>query len=455
MYEQQEHEKSTAPSEDDNITPISPTLMRQTSVIKATPVKADPPTQVATPLKTITQASNASKNELSESARDSYVAAEVQTTTREPSKDVTAPPLKRDISKRSEIQDTKIQKEICPSPVTSNVLDHQPIKRTIEVASEPTSQPINSDRNAANESMFSSPTIHRVARQNSIQVATNGATTDNSSSNNGQQERGSLVRVSSTRPIKLDLNRRRGSLSRNNTVISTVSSIDSQTSAHTSLEKMLERFKTGEIGAGSQRVKSQSDDNGRDTRRQRIGTLRSRHDNNRVALQNRTSWQSTPTPTAEEPNYNNINTYSTPSSPLATATTTAIAFEKPDIPIYDPYQRITNLRYSPQEAEEDKYNEQLHDATSQHKDEHIDEYSHDNVSVDDEEADSPTADLESQLDDMISLLNDGIDYQRDLMSRQSSPDSIPPVEPELLEEAEADQTDQAVHYEKAIMWGKQ
>ncbi|KAG2181414.1 hypothetical protein INT43_008997 [Umbelopsis isabellina] len=452
MYEQQEHEKSAAPSEDNDITPISPTLMRQHSVTMASPVKAAPaapPTQVAAPLETNAQSINVSQNELPEITRDNHKSAEAQTTTREPSKEFASSSIKRDISKQSDIQDTNIQKDICPSPVTSNVLEHQPVKRTIEVAPEPTSQPTNPVRNVAKEPMYSSPTIHMVARQNSIQVISNGQTADSNSSSTGQQERGSLVRVSSTRPIKLDLNRRRGSLTRNNTVISTVSSIDSQGSAHTSLEKMLERFKNGEIGAGSQRVKGQSSDkDDRDSRRQRIGTLRSRHDNSRIALQNHTSWQSAPTPTTEESKYNNFKTYSTPSSPLATAT----AFEKPDISTSDPYQKITNLRYSPQEAEEDKYNEQLHDYTVQHKDEHDYEYSHNNTSTGDEDADHPTADLESQLDDMISLLNDGIDYQRDLMSRQSSPDSIPPAEPELLEETEVNQPGQAVHYDKAIMW---
>ncbi|KAM3579770.1 formin-binding protein [Umbelopsis sp. WA50703] len=449
MYEQQEHEKSTAPSENKEIIPISPTLMRQDSVTIPVTTKVTAPAQTVAPRNPSTQTMKVKPKEVHASIRDSHKAAEAQPATRDIIKEIASPASNQDLSKQSEVQETSNQSEIRSSPISRDSMEQQPIKRTIEVAPEPTPQRTHPDRDAAKEPMYSSSTMRRVARQNSIQASNGRPITDNEPSPKGQQERGSLVRMSSTRPIKLDLNRMRGSLSRNNTVISTVSSTDTQASAHTSLEKMLERFQKGEIGAGSQRLKDSSSE--RETRRQRIGTLRSRHDNNRISLQSRTSWQSLPPP-KEESDYNYTN-YSTQS----TSSTNATTVQMPNYSTNDPYQRITNLRNGPQEVEEDKYKGQLVDHDEQHDDEHNndernDDFRHDTDNVDEGDADHPTADLESQLDDMISLLNDGIDYQRDLMSRQSSPDSIPPAETEPLEEIEVDQPSQAVHYEKAIMW---
>jgi hypothetical protein len=61
-----------------------------------------------------------------------------------------------------------------------------------------------------------------------------------------------------------------------------------------------------------------------------------------------------------------------------------------------------------------------------------------------EEDEYPHADLESQLDDMISLLNDGIDYQRDLTKNETSPFNSP----EFAAEASA------IHNDRAMLWGK-
>lgn len=65
----------------------------------------------------------------------------------------------------------------------------------------------------------------------------------------------------------------------------------------------------------------------------------------------------------------------------------------------------------------------------------------DSVNAENEEDDHEHADLESQLDDMISLLNDGIDYQRDLAKTES---------PELVAEVPPP----SIHNDRATMWGK-
>jgi hypothetical protein len=247
---------------------------------------------------------------------------------------------------------------------------------------------------------------------------------------NQKEERNSLVRVSSSRPIKVDIKDVRGSLNRNSS-FATVSSTDSKSSAkaHSSLENILQRFETGQIGRGTNRIRDTLKDRAA-SRRPALGTWQSRMSgadqvDRRVSLREMTS-RSMQSPTfsassidssasmAAMDDYN--GRYSRQGTPKLIPQQKIV--EEPQYENSDPYGAITGVGRPSQES---------HAYTN-------------NQTIASDEDENPHADLESQLDDMISLLNDGIDYQLEL-AKEDSPELLPKVQP-------------SIQNDRAIMWGK-
>lgn len=245
-----------------------------------------------------------------------------------------------------------------------------------------------------------------------------------------KEERNSLVRVSSSRPIKVDLKDVRGSLNRNSS-FATVSSSDSKSSvkAHSSLENILQRFETGQIGRGTNRIRDTLKDRAA-SRRPALGTWQSRMSgadqvDRRVSLREITS-RSMQSPTfsassidssasmAAMDDYN--GRYSRQGTPKLIPQQKVV--EEPHYENSDPYGAITGVGRPSQEGHGHRNNE----------------------TISSDEDKNPHADLESQLDDMISLLNDGIDYQLEL-TKEASPELLPKVQP-------------SIQNDRAIMWGK-
>jgi hypothetical protein len=245
-----------------------------------------------------------------------------------------------------------------------------------------------------------------------------------------KEERSPLVRVSSSRPIKVDLKDVRGSLNRNSS-FATVSSTDSKSSAkaHSSLENILQRFETGQIGRGTNRIRDTLKDRAA-SRRPALGTWQSGmsgadQNDRRVSLREITS-RSMQSPTfsassmdssasmAPMDDYN--GRYSRQGTPNMIPQQKII--EEPQYENSDPYGAITGVGRPSQE-----------------------EHGHaDSQITGSDEDENPQTDLESQLDDMISLLNDGIDYQLEL-AKEDSPELSPRPQP-------------SIQNDRAIMWGK-
>jgi hypothetical protein len=327
-------------------------------------------------------------------------------------------------NKEPESRQETVRKSAPPATTTNS--DQSTFSR------KPTHEPIINRRNSVLETSSTAKHSAAAVQEINFQSTTDSRTLQDVKK--PRQERGSLVRVSSSRPIKVDMKDARSSLSRTNSFVSTFKSTDSKVaSAHSSLENILQRFETGQIGRGTNRIRGTLSDRN-SSRRTSIGTWQSRMSNEsdrqaRVSLHEITS-KSVQSPFAIPSTVSGATTQDSykdnygdrgirqstprmrPQQPIA---------EEPVYAAKDQYSDITGVGYQHVAYDE---------APASQAPEEEDEYPH--------------ADLESQLDDMISLLNDGIDYQRDLTKNETSPFNSP----EFAAEASA------IHNDRAMLWGK-
>ncbi|KAI8575189.1 hypothetical protein K450DRAFT_262956 [Umbelopsis ramanniana AG] len=243
-----------------------------------------------------------------------------------------------------------------------------------------------------------------------------------------KEERSPLVRVSSSRPIKVDLKDVRGSLNRNPS-FATVSSTDSKSSAkaHSSLENILQRFETGQIGRGTNRIRD---------------TLKERAASRRPALG---TWQSGKSGANQADRHVSLREITSRSmqSPTFSATSIDSSASMAAMDDYNGrYSRQGTPKMIPQQKiiEEPQYeNDDPYGAITGVGRPSQEDHSHDsNQTIGSDEDENPHTDLESQLDDMISLLNDGIDYQLEL-AKEDSPELSPKAQP-------------SIQNDRAIMW---
>ncbi|KAI9284717.1 hypothetical protein BC943DRAFT_325444 [Umbelopsis sp. AD052] len=235
-----------------------------------------------------------------------------------------------------------------------------------------------------------------------------------------KEERSPLVRVTSSRPIMVDLKDVRGSLNRNSS-FATISSTDSKSSvkAHSSLENILQRFETGQIGRGTNRIRDTLKDRAA-SRRPALGTWQSGTDqaDRRVSLRDITS-RSMQSPTFSATSVDS-------SASMSTMDDFNGRYSRQGTPKLIPQQKIME---EPQQYETNDPYGAITGVGRPAQEDHT---------TGSDEDENPHTDLESQLDDMISLLNDGIDYQLELAKEDS---------PELSPKAQS-----FIQNDRAIMW---
>ncbi|KAG2175920.1 hypothetical protein INT44_000398 [Umbelopsis vinacea] len=235
-----------------------------------------------------------------------------------------------------------------------------------------------------------------------------------------KEERSPLVRVTSSRPIMVDLKDVRGSLNRNSS-FATVSSTDSKSSvkAHSSLENILQRFETGQIGRGTNRIRDTLKDRAA-SRRPALGTWQSGTDqaDRRVSLRDITS-RSMQSPTFSATSVDS-------SASMSTMDDFNGRYSRQGTPKLIPQQKIME---EPQQYETNDPYGAITGVGRPTQEDHT---------TGSDEDENPHTDLESQLDDMISLLNDGIDYQLEL-AKEDSPELSPKSQP-------------SIQNDRAIMW---
>jgi hypothetical protein len=428
MFEQQESDKTSNKPTDNDQDPPSPKPLRQDSI-------SDTASQRSTVIPVAVK-SNVPKqdNNIQSSNENSQKLQFVHTPPKALPSSIIDEPSPKDshISAVNTIRNADIVSNKEPESRHETVRKSAPPATTNSDQStfsrKPTHDPIINRRNSVLETSSTAKPSAAAVQETNFQSINDSRTLQDVIK--PRQERGSLVRVSSFRPTKVDMKDARSSLSRTNSFVSTFKSTDSKAaSAHSSLENILQRFETGQIGRGTNRIRGTLSDRNC-SRRTSIGTWQSRMSSEsdrqaRVSLHEITS-KSVQSPFAIPSTVSGSTAQDNYSDRGGRQSTPRMRPQQPiaEEPVYgpkDPYSDITGVGYQPVAYGEEPASQAL---------EEEDEYPH--------------ADLESQLDDMISLLNDGIDYQRDLTKDETSPFNSP----ELAAEAPA------IHNDRAMMWGK-